>query len=66
MERSKRAQGVLEVEMAQKTQVAKGVWEVRLQFEAEKILQVAREVAWLDMELKRAKFKARQVEEGSS
>jgi hypothetical protein len=45
MERSKRAQGVLEVEMAQKTQVAKGVWEVRLQFEAEKILQVAREVA---------------------
>ncbi len=39
---------------------------MRLQLEAEEILQATRKVAWLEMELEWAKFKALQVEESPS
>jgi hypothetical protein len=61
MEESKRPQEVLE---AQEAQVAKQAQEVKLQLEAEKILQTTKKMIWLELEVERAKFKAQQVEEG--
>jgi hypothetical protein len=53
----------LEVQIVQKAQAAQ---EARLQFEVEEIFQAAREAVRLKMEVKRAKLKAQQVEEGLS
>jgi len=60
MEESKRAQ---KVQAAQEAQVAKEDQEVRLRLEVKGIFQVAKEVAWVELEVKWAKVRAQQVEE---